>query len=150
MLEKLTEAKLIEWTPRSGIRLVEKGREMAKSLIANHITTELFLMRALKINDTSMIEQMACDFEHHMTPEMTAKLQELLGIEDITKNVDNFILDDKLPEHLGTHRIFSEAEVIQNIRIMEEKVLLKVSDANDQSEIKAIFENRIEQIQKEK
>jgi len=36
MLEKLTSVELIEWKPRRGIRLTEKGKETAKELIVNH------------------------------------------------------------------------------------------------------------------
>jgi DtxR family Mn-dependent transcriptional regulator len=131
MLEKLAFAKLVEWKPRSGIRLTEKGRDMAKLMIGNHITLELFLMQVLKIPDRPTIEKLACDFEHHLTPEIQKKMEELLGIQDITHNVDNFILEDKFPEHILTQNLYTEIMIQKNLSILKDHFLKRYNNEAD-------------------
>jgi len=70
------------------------------------------LQRALKIKDLNQIETMACNLEHHLTPETTQKFKEINGIDDISKNVDNFILENRMPTHISTLAIFPEIRII--------------------------------------
>jgi len=119
MLEKLAKAKLIEWKPRAGIRLSKKGKFRGKELVMNHIIMELFLERTLKMDDPAQIDKLACEFEHHITPEIKVRLMDLLGIDENLTNVDNFIVDDKLPKHIKTRAIYPEKHIINLLDSIE-------------------------------
>jgi Mn-dependent DtxR family transcriptional regulator len=121
MLEKLASPnlKLIEWKPRAGIRLSKKGKERGKQLVMNHIIMELFLERTLKLNDPAQIDKLACEFEHHITPEIKDRLMDLLGIDENLSNVDNFIIDDKLPTHFRTRAIYPEKYIVNLLDSIE-------------------------------
>ncbi|MHA1521215.1 MAG: metal-dependent transcriptional regulator [Promethearchaeota archaeon] len=130
MLEKLSKAELIEWKPRSGIRLLEAGRKRAKDLVAYHSIIELFLYRVLGMTDPEAIDNIACDFEHHITPEMGQRLVNLLGISGDWKNVDNFIIEDRLPTHIKTRIIYSEKELLEVLDDYQGKILGMIDDNN--------------------
>ena len=127
MLEKLAKAKLIEWKPRAGIRLSKKGKDRGKDLVMNHIIMELFLERILKLNNPEQIDKLACEFEHHITPEIKARLMDLLGIDENLSNVDNFIVDDKLPKHFTTRAIYPEKHIINLLNSIEKDLKSKFS-----------------------
>lgn len=112
MLGKLTEAKLIVWKPRSGIRLTEMGRERAKEIVFYHSIIEIFLSQILGMTNPDKINQIACDFEHHLTKEFSDRLIDLLGIPKELKNVNNFILNDSIPAHIETRPIYSEKQLL--------------------------------------
>ncbi len=122
MLEKLSKAKLIDWKPRSGIRLTDIGRDRAKDLITYHIIIELFLCRILKMSDPILINSIACDFEHHITNDLKERFINLLGINENLTNVDNFILENKLPKHIVTRPIYTEEELIEVFISLQKKI----------------------------
>ncbi len=130
MLEKLSAAKLVEWKPRSGIRLLDAGRKRAKDLVFYHSIIELFLYRVLGMTDPVQIDKIACDFEHHLTPEMGQRLINLLGISGDMKNVDNFIFEDRLPIHIKTRIIYSEKELLEVLDDYNSKILGMINDGN--------------------
>jgi len=136
MLEKLTVKGLIEWVPRSGIRLTDMGKEKAKIIIRNHIIIEVFMMNVLKITNPEHLNQIACDFEHHITPEIAERMQNLLGIDDYVKNVDNFILEDKLPSHIHTNPVYSEKKIKQAFDIAEAQLHMENLPNDEQEKIK--------------
>ena len=125
MLEKLAAAKLIEWKPRAGIRLSKKGKDRGKELVINHIVMELFFERTLKMNNPEQIDKLACEFEHHITLDMKNRLMDLLGITDNFTNVDNFIVDDKLPKHIKTRAIYPEKHIINLLDSIEKDLKTK-------------------------
>ncbi len=141
MLEKLTAKGLIEWVPRSGIRLTEKGKEDAKILIRNHIIIEVFMMNILKITDPTELNKIACDFEHHITPDIAQKMQDLLGIDDYVRNVDNFIMEDKLPSHIQTTPIYSERKIKNALSVAESQMDIKKFPIEDQERIKLALQS---------
>ncbi|MHA1583684.1 MAG: metal-dependent transcriptional regulator [Promethearchaeota archaeon] len=123
MLEKLKDIALIEWTPRSVIKLTKIGRTRAKELIKYNILTELFLCRVLKITNPTEINRIACDFEHHFNPELAERFVQLLGIDSTEfPNIDNFIMENKIPIPIHTKPVYSSAEM--DIFLKEKKKLL--------------------------
>ncbi|MCF2140667.1 MAG: metal-dependent transcriptional regulator [Candidatus Lokiarchaeota archaeon] len=113
MLEKLSKAQLIDWKPRRGIRLTDIGRKRAKEVVFYHSIMEIFLNRILGMTNPEQINKIACDFEHHLTREFSDRLIELMGIHGELKNVDNFIMEDRLPTHIETRPIYSEKAVLE-------------------------------------
>ncbi len=142
MLEKLAAAKLIEWKPRSGIRLSKKGKERGKELVMNHIIMELFFERTLKMNNPEQIDKLACEFEHHITPDIKNRLMDLLGISENLSNVDNFIVDDKLPKHIKTRAIYPEKHIINLLDSIENDLKAKLkSEPKFEKIVKEIFKS---------
>ena len=140
MLEKLATAKLIEWKPRSGIRLSKKGKDRGKELIMNHIIMELFFERILNMTDPDQIDRLACEFEHHITADMKTRLMDLLGIDENLSNVDNFIVDDKLPKHFTTRTIYPEKHIINLLDSIEKDLKNKIrSDSINEKMVEEVF-----------
>jgi DtxR family Mn-dependent transcriptional regulator len=139
MLDKLSKTGYIEWTPRKGIRLSDIGREYAKNLVVNHIILELFLRRILRIKNKDQINKIACDLEHHIDANLRELFKDLLGISDILKNVDNFILEDKFPDHIITRPIYSESRLMKLLDGIEIKIVDLTQDDNLKNQIKAVF-----------
>jgi len=143
MLEKLATAKLIEWKPRSGIRLSKKGKDRGKELIMNHIIMELFFERILNMTDPDQIDRLACEFEHHITADMKTRLMDLLGIDENLSNVDNFIVDDKLPKHIKTRAIYPEKHIINLLDSLEKVLKTKFnSESKFEKIIEEVFESQ--------
>ncbi len=140
MLEKLSNAEFIDWKPRSGIRLTDIGRDRAKNLVTYHIVVELFLQRILKMDDAETIDNIACDLEHHLTDDMKDRIIDLLGITENLTNVDNFILEDKLPEHIESRPVYTEKEMIDILTQIESSIKEEISlDTKNQKKLKNIF-----------
>ncbi len=78
MLQQLTLAGLIIWKPHGEIQLTEKGVTRARDMIEYHDLTVNFLKKILKMTDMEAIEKIACDFEHHFTPELKNHMIELI------------------------------------------------------------------------
>jgi DtxR family transcriptional regulator, Mn-dependent transcriptional regulator len=143
MLEKLSKSKYIDWKPRSGIRLTEIGRDRAKILVCNHIIVELFLSNILKMTNSDQINKIACDFEHHMTHDLTERFKSLLGIEELMKNVDNFIGDDKIPTHIETKHIYRQNEVNEMLLEIKKKLLSNPNSKECKDLISSVIDEKI-------
>lgn len=75
MLYKLKENGLIAWNPRKSLRLTEKGKNIAQNRVACYNVLKNFFSNVLKIEDLSLIEELSCGIEHHITPEILESLQ---------------------------------------------------------------------------
>ena len=79
MLYKLKNNGFITWKPRCSIRLKPKGKDIAKQLIKNSSKLREFFTGILKLNDKELIDKLCCGIEHHITPEVTKALENLLN-----------------------------------------------------------------------
>ena len=75
MLYKLKDLGLIIWNPRKSLRLTEKGKIIAQNRVACYNILKNFFSNILKIEDPSLIEEISCGIEHHITPEILKSLQ---------------------------------------------------------------------------
>ena len=143
MLEKLSKAELIEWKPRSGIRLNTAGKDRAKQLVKNHILAELFLNRVLGMKDKDEVDKIACDLEHHFTTELTHYFEDLLGIKDEISNVDNFIMKHEFPAHIKTSPIYSLNNLVDCLQDLENSIISIKGLTKEQTEqIELIFNKK--------
>ena len=78
MLYKLRELKLITWEPRKSLRLTSKGKYIAQEIFANYNCLRNFFINILNLKDDLRLKQMCCEIEHHITPEVTEALNNLL------------------------------------------------------------------------
>ena len=79
MLEKLRKFGLIKWEPRKAIRLTDKGKIYAQQLDEIHSLLRIFFGNVLKIDDESVVEQVTCQIEHHITTEVKKSLEKFLS-----------------------------------------------------------------------
>ena len=79
MLHKLKNNGFITWKPRYSIRLNQTGKNIAKQLIKNSNKLREFFTGILKLNDKELIDKLCCGIEHHITPEVTKALDNLLN-----------------------------------------------------------------------
>lgn len=78
MLYKLKEQGLIHWSPRKSIRLSPKGKEIALDMLSNYRILKRFFTHVLKIKDDSLIEELCCGIEHHLTPKISEAIENLI------------------------------------------------------------------------
>ncbi|MFW9901144.1 MAG: metal-dependent transcriptional regulator [Candidatus Thorarchaeota archaeon] len=79
MLEKLKNRGLIKWEPRKSIRLTEQGKVIAKQLREIHKLLFQFFSKVLKIEDETVIENLSCEIEHHITRDVKNSLEQFLS-----------------------------------------------------------------------
>ncbi|MFX1312665.1 MAG: metal-dependent transcriptional regulator [Promethearchaeota archaeon] len=79
MLEKLKNKGLIKWEPRKAIRLTDKGKKIAMQLSEIHSLLYQFFAKVLKIHDKEVIDNLSCEIEHHITPDVKESLEEFLS-----------------------------------------------------------------------
>jgi DtxR family Mn-dependent transcriptional regulator len=78
MLKQMERQSLVAHTPYYGVRLTEKGREVALRIVRRHRLLELFLSEVLKY-DSQHVHDEAERLEHHISEEFEQKIDQLLG-----------------------------------------------------------------------
>jgi len=78
MLKQMERQSLVMHTPYYGVRLTEKGRQVALKIVRRHRLLELFLSEILKYDPQSVHDE-AERLEHHISYEFEQKIDELLG-----------------------------------------------------------------------
>ncbi len=78
MLKQMERLSLVAHTPYYGVRLTEKGREVALRIVRRHRLLELFLWKVLKY-DSQKVHDEAERLEHHISEEFEQKIDALLG-----------------------------------------------------------------------
>ena len=78
MLKQMERQSLVAHTPYYGVRLTDRGREVALKIVRRHRLLELFLWKVLKYDEHSVHDE-AEQLEHHISDEFERKIDELLG-----------------------------------------------------------------------
>jgi len=78
MLNKLKERGLIQWERRKSIRLTKLGKEVAEHLTEVHSVLNEFFEKVLKIKDKTLINDLSCQIEHHITQDVKTSLIKFL------------------------------------------------------------------------
>lgn len=78
MLKKLSVKKLVSYAPYQGIKITEKGKKEALSIIRKHRLAELFLVRILKLG-WEEVHEIAEQLEHVNSERFYNRIDELLG-----------------------------------------------------------------------
>src|SRR5580765_6332250 len=77
MVKTLSEAGLVDYEPRGGVRLSGKGEKLALHVLRRHRLVELFLVEVLGL-DWSEVDQEAEELEHAISDKVMARIDELL------------------------------------------------------------------------
>lgn len=78
MVKSLAEQGLIEYRPRQGVRLTEKGRKEALAVVRRHRLVEAFLVNVLKMSWSEVHEE-AERLEHALSDKVLDRIDSLLG-----------------------------------------------------------------------
>lgn len=97
MVKTLSEANLVDYEPRAGVRLTEAGTRLALQVLRRHRLIELFLVQTLGL-DWSEVHNEAEELEHAISDKVLEKIDALLGHPDTDPH------GDPIPKHDGTPR----------------------------------------------
>lgn len=78
MIKKLASKKMVSYAPYQGIKISEKGRKEALSIIRKHRLAELFLVKILKLG-WEEVHEIAEQLEHVNSERFYNRIDELLG-----------------------------------------------------------------------
>ncbi|MFX0105150.1 MAG: metal-dependent transcriptional regulator [Candidatus Hodarchaeota archaeon] len=78
MLYNLKENGLITWNPRKSLRLTKKGKEISLNIIKNYNCLFTFFKKVLKLKNKSIVHKLSCEIEHHLNPEVSKALENLV------------------------------------------------------------------------
>jgi len=78
MIKKLSLKKLVSYAPYRGIKITEKGKKEALSIIRKHRLAELFLVKILKLG-WEEVHEIAEQLEHVNSERFYDRIDELLG-----------------------------------------------------------------------
>ncbi|WP_276370867.1 metal-dependent transcriptional regulator [Chryseolinea sp. H1M3-3] len=78
MIKKLSVKKLVSYAPYQGIKITEKGKKEALSIIRKHRLAELFLVKILKLG-WEEVHEIAEQLEHVNSERFYNRIDELLG-----------------------------------------------------------------------
>ncbi|MFX1599677.1 MAG: metal-dependent transcriptional regulator [Promethearchaeota archaeon] len=78
MLYNLKANEFITWKPRKSLRLTKRGKEIALNIIKNYNCLFNFFVNVLKLKNKSVIHKLSCEIEHHLNPEVSNALENLV------------------------------------------------------------------------
>lgn len=78
MMKSLQEAGLVEYRPRMGVALTERGQKKALEMLRRHRLIELFLVEVIGL-DWKYVHDEAEVLEHAISPRLLEKIDALLG-----------------------------------------------------------------------
>jgi DtxR family Mn-dependent transcriptional regulator len=78
MIKKLSDKKLIQYEKSKGVKLTEKGKKTALSIVRNHRLWEVFLLEKLGYA-WDEVHDMAEQLEHIHHPDLADRLDKFLG-----------------------------------------------------------------------
>jgi DtxR family Mn-dependent transcriptional regulator len=78
MVKALADSGLVEYEPRSGVRLTHSGEQLALHVLRRHRLVELFLVKSLGL-DWSVVHDEADMLEHSISERVLERMDALLG-----------------------------------------------------------------------
>jgi Mn-dependent DtxR family transcriptional regulator len=93
MLHKLEDLDLINWKPRSAIRLTEKGKTIARKLIYRYNLMKIVILNIFEIEDDNLLDEICCKIEHDIPVELCDSVS-VQYRTILNKSNDGIILDN--------------------------------------------------------
>ena len=97
MIKKLSSRKLILYEPYRGVSLTDAGMRLALDIVRRHRLWEMFLVKYLGFRWDEIHDE-AERLEHATSPELTRRLDKLLGYPAVDPH------GDPIPDHSGVLR----------------------------------------------
>jgi len=120
MLQKLKKKGLIEYHPRKGAFLSEKGRKIVYKLIRRHRLAERLLTDVFELSPEK-VDKIACAMEHIIDDELEKKLDEFLNYPETCPHGAPIPRNNRLPKAEGVmlSKVNAPATV-EIIRVLDE------------------------------
>lgn len=87
MVKALTDSGLVDYEPRSGVKLTRGGEQLALHVLRRHRLVEQFLVQVLKL-DWSEVHAEAEELEHAISDKVLEKIDALLGHPSVDPHGD--------------------------------------------------------------
>jgi DtxR family transcriptional regulator, Mn-dependent transcriptional regulator len=87
MIKALAEANLVDYEPRSGVRLTKAGEQLALHVLRRHRLVELFLVKVLGL-DWSEVHDEAEHLEHAISDKVLERMDALLDHPSVDPHGD--------------------------------------------------------------
>ena len=87
MIKALAEANLVNYEPRTGVRLTRAGEQLALHVLRRHRLVELFLVKMLGL-DWSEVHEEAEHLEHAVSDKVLERMDALLGHPSVDPHGD--------------------------------------------------------------
>ncbi len=94
MIKALADSGLVDYEPRKGARLTERGEQLALHVLRRHRLVELFLVEVLEL-DWSVVHEEADTLEHAISDRVLEQIDSILGHPEVDPH------GDPIPTHLG-------------------------------------------------
>lgn len=121
MVKALADAGLVDYTPRTGVRLTRGGEQLALHVLRRHRLVELLLVKVLGL-DWSEVHGEAEELEHAISDKVLDRIDELLGHPSVDPH------GDPIPSARGKVAAASGVSLVE----CEVKKRLRVSRVIDQ------------------
>ena len=115
MIKMLSDAGLVVYQPRGGVRLTTKGEKLALHVLRRHRLVELFLVAVLHL-DWSEVHDEAEELEHSISERLLEKIDEYLGRPAFDPHGDPIPSADGKVTHRDVLRL-ADVESGQHVRI---------------------------------
>ena len=124
MMKKLSEKELVKYKKYQGVKLSEKGRKMATSIVRKHRLWECFLVDKLNFS-WDQVHDIAEQLEHIKSEDLIDSLDAFLEFPSYDPH------GDPIPDKEGL--IFKRKKVaLSSLNPQDETVLLGVKDSSDE------------------
>jgi len=87
MVKRLAELRLLTHNPYHGVQLTSSGQQVALEVVRHHRLLELYLSEALGF-DWDQVHAEAERLEHHVSEELEAKMEKVLGFPEFDPHGD--------------------------------------------------------------
>src|SRR3982751_5807253 len=87
MIKALAEANLVNYEPRTGVRLTRPGEQLALHVLRRHRLVELFLVKVVGL-DWSEVHDEAEELEHAISDKVLDRIDTLLGHPSVDPHGD--------------------------------------------------------------
>lgn len=123
MLKTLSEAGLVDYRPRRGVRLTNRGRALALHVLRRHRILELYLVNALNM-DWAEVHDEAEVLEHVVSDKVLKKMEEKLGDTSLDPH------GSPIPNREGVIEESRDIVPLVDVESGEDVIIAKVREQN--------------------
>ncbi|MCC5849062.1 MAG: metal-dependent transcriptional regulator [Verrucomicrobia bacterium] len=123
MLKTLSEAGLVDYRPRRGVRLTNRGRALALHVLRRHRIIELYLVNVLNM-DWAEVHEEAEVLEHVVSDKVLKKMEEKLGDTSLDPH------GSPIPDSDGVLKDSRDIVPLVDVESGEDVIIAKVREQN--------------------
>lgn len=123
MVKKLADKKLVDYKKYQGVKLSDKGKKTAVSIIRSHRLWEVFLVKHLSYR-WDEVHEIAEQLEHVKSETLIDNLDKFLGFPEVDPH------GDPIPDKNGNIPVFTK-KLLSELEIDQESSIVGVKDSSD-------------------